>query len=289
MCTPLLHIQNFVQRLEFLGDSVLDLLITEYLYHSHTDIDPGELTDLRSASVNNESFAQVAVRHGLHKHLEHCSPLLTNQISEYVQSFPESHDTTSSRPSINGPKVCSSIGLLLSFYSEAVIITDSVYTAWLLDLFPVYFMTHKIEVIIDHRDLHDIYTLQYLLFLRQALGDVVESIVGAILIDTNLSLDKVWKIVEPLLSPVVTPDKLELPPFRELNELCDSIGYFIKETCLKKGEMVHAKIQLQLNDILLVGEGFDRIRKVAKGKAASYLLKELEVCAYKACQDMEHE
>ncbi|XVF35247.1 hypothetical protein REPUB_Repub18cG0129200 [Reevesia pubescens] len=48
------------QRLEFLGDSVLDLLITQYLYHNHTDIDPGELTDLRSASVNNESFAQVA-------------------------------------------------------------------------------------------------------------------------------------------------------------------------------------------------------------------------------------
>ncbi|XP_007012461.2 PREDICTED: endoribonuclease Dicer homolog 3 [Theobroma cacao] len=201
------------QRLEFLGDSVLDLLITQYLYHNHTDIDPGELTDLRSASVNNESFAQVAVRHDLHKHLQHCSTLLSNQISEYVQSFPESHDTIRSGPGIKGPK---------------------------------------------------------------ALGDLVESIVGAILIDTNLNLNEVWRIVEPLLSPIVTPDKLELPPLRELNELCDSLGYFIKEKCIYNGEIVHAKLQLQLDDILLIGEGFDRIRKVAKGKAASYLLKELE-------------
>ena len=78
-------------------------------------MDPGELTDLRSASVNNESFAQVAVRHDLHKHLQHCSTLLLNQISEYVQSFPESHDTTRSGPGIKGPKVCSRIGLLLIF------------------------------------------------------------------------------------------------------------------------------------------------------------------------------
>ena len=125
-----------------------------------------------------------------------------------------------------------------------------------------------------------IYTLQSLLSLQQALGDLVESIVGAILIDTNLNLDEVWRIVEPLLSPIVTPDKLELPPLRELNELCDSLGYFIKEKCVNKGEMVHAELRLQLDDILLVGEGFDRSRKVAKGKAASYLLKELEVCSY---------
>ncbi|XP_040971825.1 endoribonuclease Dicer homolog 3a isoform X2 [Gossypium hirsutum] len=207
------HESYCYQRLEFLGDSVLDLLITQYLYNHHTDIDPGELTDLRSASVNNENFGQVAVRHDLHKHLQHCSTLLSNQISEYVQSFTESDNTTRLDPSIKGPK---------------------------------------------------------------ALGDLVESIVGAILIDTNLNLGKVWRIVEPLLSPIVTPDKLELPPFRELNELCDSLGYFIKEKCINKGEVVHAELLLQLDHDLLVGEGFDRSRKVAKGKAASCLLKDLE-------------
>ncbi|KAL2548510.1 Endoribonuclease Dicer-like protein 3 [Forsythia ovata] len=62
------------------------------------------------------------------------------------------------------------------------------------------------------------------------LEDLVESIAGAMLIDTNLDLHKVWKVFKPLLSPKGTPDNLELPPCRELIELCDSLGYFIKST-----------------------------------------------------------
>ncbi|GAV80701.1 Helicase_C domain-containing protein/Ribonuclease_3 domain-containing protein/PAZ domain-containing protein/dsRNA_bind domain-containing protein/ResIII domain-containing protein [Cephalotus follicularis] len=201
------------QRLEFLGDSVLDLLITQHFYQSHGHIDPGELTDLRSASVNNENFAQVAVRRNLYEHLQHCSTLLLSQITEYVKSFPEPLDDTSSAPSKRGPK---------------------------------------------------------------ALGDLVESIAGAILMDTRLDLDEVWRIFKPLLSPIATPEKLELAPLRELNELCDSLGYFIKEKCTNRGEMVHAELRLQLDDVLLVGEGTERTRKLAKGKAACHLLKELE-------------
>ncbi|KAH9653047.1 Endoribonuclease Dicer [Citrus sinensis] len=201
------------QRLEFLGDSVLDLLITWHLYQSHTDIDPGELTDLRSASVNNENFAQATVKKNLYKHLQHCSTLLLSQITEYVKSFPKPGETTDSGPSMKAPK---------------------------------------------------------------ALGDLLESIVGAVLIDTKLNLDEVWRIFKPILSPIVTPDKLELPPLRELIELCDSLGYFVKENCTLKGEMVHAELRLQLKDVLLVGEGQERSRKAAKGKAASQLLKKLE-------------
>jgi len=91
------------QRLEFLGDSVLDLLITWHLYQSHKDIDPGVLTDLRSASVNNDNFAQVAVRHNLHQHLLHGSGLLLSQISEYVKAISESDPR--SLPNIRAPKV----------------------------------------------------------------------------------------------------------------------------------------------------------------------------------------
>lgn len=74
------------QRLEFLGDSVLDLLITRYLYVTHTDVDPGELTDLRSALVSNENFAEVVLRNNIHSHLQHGSGILLEQITEYVRS-----------------------------------------------------------------------------------------------------------------------------------------------------------------------------------------------------------
>ena len=86
---------------------MLDLLITRYLYQKYTDIDPGELTDLRSASVNNESFAQVAVRRDLHLHLQHCSGLLLNQISEFAKSCSETHDATGSLQGAKGPKASS--------------------------------------------------------------------------------------------------------------------------------------------------------------------------------------
>jgi endoribonuclease Dicer len=85
---------------------VLDLLITRHLFRSHTDIDQGELTDLRSASVSNENFAQVAVRRNLHQHLQHCSGLLLSQITEYVKCISEPHIGRSLQGP-KGPKVSS--------------------------------------------------------------------------------------------------------------------------------------------------------------------------------------
>ncbi|CAI9094529.1 OLC1v1030287C1 [Oldenlandia corymbosa var. corymbosa] len=201
------------QRLEFLGDSVLDVLVTRHLYHNHSEIDPGELTDLRSASVNNDSFALAAVKKKLYIHLQHCSGHLEDQISAYVKSVSESCDSTKPVQVTDAPKV---------------------------------------------------------------LGDLMESIAGAILIDTNLNLDEVWRIFEPLLSPIVTPDKLELRPLRELIELCSSLGYFLKEKYIIKGDEVKAELSLQLEDILLVEKGSGKSKKAGRGQAALHLLKRLE-------------
>ena len=69
------------QRLEFVGDAVLDHLITRHLFFKYTDLPPGRLTDLRAAAVNNENFARVAVKHKLHVHLRHGSTALEKQVS----------------------------------------------------------------------------------------------------------------------------------------------------------------------------------------------------------------
>lgn len=68
------------QRLEFVGDAVLDHLITKHLFFSYTNLPPGRLTDLRAAAVNNENFARVAVKHKLHVHLRHGSSALDRQV-----------------------------------------------------------------------------------------------------------------------------------------------------------------------------------------------------------------
>lgn len=76
-----------LQRLEFLGDAVLDYLITEHIYHKHPELSPGLLTDLRSASVNNDCYARSAVKAELHKHILHASQELHRHIVATVQEF----------------------------------------------------------------------------------------------------------------------------------------------------------------------------------------------------------
>ncbi len=51
---------RFNERLEFLGDSVLQLTITEYLFNKFTDKPEGELTKLRSLIVCESSLYEVA-------------------------------------------------------------------------------------------------------------------------------------------------------------------------------------------------------------------------------------
>ena len=48
------------ERLEFLGDAVLELSVTEELFNRYPDLSEGELTPIRSALVNFQMLAQIA-------------------------------------------------------------------------------------------------------------------------------------------------------------------------------------------------------------------------------------
>lgn len=50
------------ERLEFLGDAVLGLTITEELYHRHPDRSEGDLAKLRASIVNTQALADVGRR-----------------------------------------------------------------------------------------------------------------------------------------------------------------------------------------------------------------------------------
>lgn len=57
------------ERLEFLGDAVLELVITEYLYKQYPDKAEGELTNWRAALVNAKMLTSVAESLGLNDFL----------------------------------------------------------------------------------------------------------------------------------------------------------------------------------------------------------------------------
>ncbi|KAF4526429.1 hypothetical protein B566_EDAN015061 [Ephemera danica] len=153
------------QRLEFLGDAVLDYLITRYLYEDVRQHSPGALTDLRSALVNNAIFAVLAVRHGFHQFFLHLSPGLAQVIQRFVRLQQANNHCLS--PQANND--C----------SEA----------------------EDIEV-------------------PKALGDVFESVAGAIFLDSGMSLDAVWRTYHAMMAPELELFSAHVPksPIRELLE-----------------------------------------------------------------------
>lgn len=54
------HNLSHNERLEFLGDAVLELASTTYLYHKYPDLAEGELTAYRAALVNTKSISEIA-------------------------------------------------------------------------------------------------------------------------------------------------------------------------------------------------------------------------------------
>nr|WP_246284212.1 ribonuclease III [Nocardioides perillae] len=58
------------ERLEFLGDSVLGVVVTEALYRTHPDLSEGRLAKLRAAVVNARALADVARAIGLGTHVK---------------------------------------------------------------------------------------------------------------------------------------------------------------------------------------------------------------------------
>lgn len=58
------------ERLEFLGDAVLELVVTEYLYKKYPDHSEGEMTNWRSALVKGYNLANVAKKLDLGRYLQ---------------------------------------------------------------------------------------------------------------------------------------------------------------------------------------------------------------------------
>lgn len=48
------------ERLEFLGDSILSFVVSNYLFTKYSDFDEGTLTNLRSLLVNTKSLSEIA-------------------------------------------------------------------------------------------------------------------------------------------------------------------------------------------------------------------------------------
>ena len=62
------HVPHY-QRLEFLGDAVLELAISRYLYFEFPEVDEGKLTRIRAGLVREETLSQAARRLDLGRYI----------------------------------------------------------------------------------------------------------------------------------------------------------------------------------------------------------------------------
>ncbi|CAO1443231.1 unnamed protein product [Diamesa tonsa] len=212
------------QRLEFLGDAVLDYLITRYLYEDKRKHSPGALTDLRSALVNNTIFASLAVRHKFHKYFRHLSPGLNDVIDRFVRI---QHDN------------CHSIS------EECYYLTEDACDE-----------AEDVEV-------------------PKALGDVFESVAGAVFLDSNMSLDAVWSVYWKMMGKEIEQFSCAVPksPIRELLEMEPETAKFGKPEKLADGRRVRVTVEIFGKGVF---RGIGRNYRIAKCTAAKCALRQLK-------------
>ncbi len=61
--------QEHNERYEFLGDAILELVVTDFLFRKYPEKPEGELTAVRAALVNTVSLSDVATRMNINEHL----------------------------------------------------------------------------------------------------------------------------------------------------------------------------------------------------------------------------
>ncbi|KAJ4296914.1 Dicer-like protein 1 [Kalmusia sp. IMI 367209] len=82
------HIPHY-QRLEFLGDSLLDQAFIMHLFYNYPEKDPQWMTEHKTPMVSNQFLGAVCVKLGFHQHIRQNNAMLTSQIYDYVTRIQE--------------------------------------------------------------------------------------------------------------------------------------------------------------------------------------------------------
>ncbi|KAJ3314074.1 hypothetical protein HDV04_001105 [Boothiomyces sp. JEL0838] len=72
------------ERLEFLGDSILDFLLIKYCFEKYPQTTPGMLSKLKQAAVNNESLARLSFKLQLNEFVLINSTIIERDLEEYI-------------------------------------------------------------------------------------------------------------------------------------------------------------------------------------------------------------
>jgi len=112
------------------------------------------------------------------------------------------------------------------------------------------------------------------------LGDVIESLGGAIFVDSGFDKDTTFQCIRPLLEPLVTPQTLKPHPVRELSELCDQKGYVKKKDVVSRDNGVASiTVEVDANGVTDKSTCSGRDKIMAKKVACKNVLKSVKECS----------
>ncbi|KAI9283954.1 hypothetical protein BC943DRAFT_294415 [Umbelopsis sp. AD052] len=205
------------QRLEFLGDGILDFLVVNYLFRKYPDYEPGKMTDIKDACVNNRVLGTMCLEMGLNKHIIHFSSKLMGAITQFAR---------------------------------------------------------EVELIKDSGENVGEYWSD--LDVPKVLSDVVESVLGAIFVDSGFDFDTVQKsfnfFMLPFFDKYVQPDTLKVHPLKTLTTGLQKIhcdGLLLRNHSTKGEDSSSQKCIIFLHNKPIASASSHNIREARKQAATN--------------------
>ncbi|EGY13789.1 hypothetical protein VD0002_g4558 [Verticillium dahliae] len=90
------------QRLEFLGDALLDMVCVDFLFRKFPDADPQWLTEHKMAMVSNHFLGSLSVELGFYRRVLHFNSIMANQIKDYVDALTHARQEAEAVAQISG-------------------------------------------------------------------------------------------------------------------------------------------------------------------------------------------
>ncbi|XP_013098531.1 endoribonuclease Dcr-2 [Stomoxys calcitrans] len=267
---PTNRLTGCYQELEFIGDAILDMLITCYIFERYQYMDPGKMTDLRSALVNNITLGCICVRYRFHLFLLYENALLAEAIKIFADFQDTQNHVVSDQVKIlmeeNTDEVDPYSVYLHGYDDDEGDEDDNVddcmhqesddehnASNWPTNKKPSFNMATKIDV-------------------PKALGDIVEAIIGAIYLDCR-DLEKTWQVIFNLFENELNEFSRNVPidPVRQLGEMKHANPKYSKP--LVDNDVVMVKCTFYCLDRSCTTHGFGSNAVLAKKAAAKQALQ----------------
>ena len=232
-----------------MGDAVLDLIMIRYLYNLDLELNPGEISSWRSLIVSNEVLSFALVRMGLHKYILHNSTGLTQDILRFLKHSDKPklseilYPFAGSDPSQNDEEYCSPPKVKIKMISNTIFNKNN--------------------------------------NIKKVLGDVFESLIGAIFIDSKGDLKLMESfimnfLIKPYLEPAINSSVnsrwgLHMNPSSIVGEIVSSLGctdYNMGFSPIFNSSSISCNIQI--HGIEVKAKGCNKL--IAKRLACSYMV-----------------